>query len=1054
MRRIVVLGVLLAMMLAITALQTSQSAAHDPMTLAAIGFVILAAYTVSEVGSLLQLPQVTGYIVAGLALGPAAANILSSEVVVEMKMFNTLALGLIATGAGLELDVSRLRRVWKTLIATVGVKVILSGSFVIATLLAVQTALGSLELGSKAELISLSLVLGVLSLTTSPAIVMAVLNETKSKGRMTDLALGAAVLKDLVVVTLLALVVAVSRTLLAPDAEVDARVIINVGKEIASSIAAGGVLGVLLILYIRYVRAEMLLFVAAMILVVSELGRALHLEILLVFITAGFVVRNFSHHEEELASPLSLVSLPVFVLFFTNAGASVDLRTTLTILPLALAICAARAIAFYLSARAGGAVGQEDFQVRRFAWLGYLPQAGVTLGLVGLAAQQLPDLAGPISTTGMAMVAINLLIGPISLRHALRATGDIEGVPASRRSSAPSSKHPSVIPEEPLEKAEADAAASIERATAAIDEEKNEKLRSMAQQTHTHLRQSVDGFYRDLLEPWAATFRSELRDSLTMIAKDRGSPQVWLESITLPDVSAQGETCKKLFESLRSPISSLPDHVTADLDASQLAVSSDDSIALFIRKRFRSLWILAFRQPAVRTIPVRLVARSSLEPSLSAISAAVLESWYAMQAGMLHQLSAFASDSESLAHVLQRTDEQMETWLGRVRASLDMAVSTAMTTMTRTLSEVGSPTMPTTTLRYSTVEPQVREAIRKLHEEPSAWLSKMEAARAAPYLTACLARLDRTTRDAVDRHISQRSESAAQTMVPIILAVRERIATIRNNIENPDLVLDVKAIQQACREAYPEREELQIDRVGDLRPTASIHNVSLDLRAVVRELPEELTVLPPSVNLQDVQRARDVVTRTIHFRALAAHHTLWSFLPPLDDCVQRASLSLSRSNGRVREAIDWALDSVDGIGDGPDDEMPHVEEFLSALEEVEQRLRELEADVHGTTEGLQREVMDCVTSVSRAMLADATGQKAEGPELPGASTWSAQLRQRLSILVAPAKMRMLRYRARAMEIAKRFGGSALSKDLRLRLEKPVLDAVSIHKYVSRWRAPL
>ncbi|HQK19681.1 MAG TPA: hypothetical protein PLJ27_19635 [Polyangiaceae bacterium] len=59
MRRIVVLGVLLAMMLAITALQTSQSAAHDPMTLAAIGFVILAAYTVSEVGSLLQLPQVT-----------------------------------------------------------------------------------------------------------------------------------------------------------------------------------------------------------------------------------------------------------------------------------------------------------------------------------------------------------------------------------------------------------------------------------------------------------------------------------------------------------------------------------------------------------------------------------------------------------------------------------------------------------------------------------------------------------------------------------------------------------------------------------------------------------------------------------------------------------------------------------------------------------------------------------------------------------------------------------------------------------------------------------
>ncbi len=422
--RIVVIGTLLGVMLFVRTLDhVDESAA----TLATIGFVVLAAFAAAELGQRFALPQVTGYIVAGIALGPSLSGIISGGVVRDMRMFNTLALGLIATSAGLELDLRQIGRLKKTLSATILVKGTVGVALVGATFLAVQAFFHPLQLAPGASTQAVALVLGVLSIGTSPAIVLAVLNETRSKGRLSDLVLGAAIFKDLVVVVALAVAIAVCRVLLAPAQDLDAGVLVHVGQELFGSLMAGAAVGGVLILYIRFVHAEMLLFVSAMVLVVAELCRVMHLELLLVFITSGFVVRNFSRYEHDLLRPLELVALPVFVVFFTNAGASIDLRTTVAILPLALAICGARALGYWVAARVGGAVGRENALVRGQAWQAYLPQAGVTLGLVGLAAQQLPELAQPISSTGMAVVAINLLAGPIALRRSLAKAGEIEG---------------------------------------------------------------------------------------------------------------------------------------------------------------------------------------------------------------------------------------------------------------------------------------------------------------------------------------------------------------------------------------------------------------------------------------------------------------------------------------------------------------------------------------------------------------------------------------------------------------------------------------------------
>lgn len=397
-------------------------------TLTASGFVILAAYTLADIGSaLMKLPRVTGYILAGILLGPFVTNILSSEVVSELTAINTLALGLIALNAGLELSISGVRTIAKTLTATIGLKLLLLPLIVGGALFALGSFAPHLIDPSLTQngLIALAWLFAALAIGTSPAIVIAVSSEMKAKGRLTDLVLGAAIFKDLVVVIALALVIAFCVPLLDPEQTFSVTTLTHVGYEILMALVLGSLVGGIITAYIRYVNYQMLLFIFCVILIAAEVAYALHAELLLVFIAAGFVVRNFTPYEKKLHTPLELVALPTFVVFFTIAGAGINLPRTLQFLPAALVLFGARALAYIIASRLGAR--GEAAEVKSKAWLGYLPQAGVTLGLIGIAAGKLTTIGPLIMDLGIAVVALNLLIGPLGLRFALAGEAAGEG---------------------------------------------------------------------------------------------------------------------------------------------------------------------------------------------------------------------------------------------------------------------------------------------------------------------------------------------------------------------------------------------------------------------------------------------------------------------------------------------------------------------------------------------------------------------------------------------------------------------------------------------------
>ncbi|HEU4586195.1 MAG TPA: cation:proton antiporter, partial [Gemmatimonadaceae bacterium] len=98
MRRVLTLVLLYAGMQLVIPLDTT----HGPgsTTLLIFGFLVLAAYTSGELATLVRLPKITGYLVAGLLFGPAVMGIVSSASVTELEPVSRLAVAIIAFRAG------------------------------------------------------------------------------------------------------------------------------------------------------------------------------------------------------------------------------------------------------------------------------------------------------------------------------------------------------------------------------------------------------------------------------------------------------------------------------------------------------------------------------------------------------------------------------------------------------------------------------------------------------------------------------------------------------------------------------------------------------------------------------------------------------------------------------------------------------------------------------------------------------------------------------------------------------------------------------------------
>jgi Kef-type K+ transport system membrane component KefB len=403
----------------------------------AFGYLLLTAYFAGGIFHQLRLPRLTGYIAAGIVVGPAVLGLLNESMVGSLELVNGMAVAMIALTAGTELELRAMRPLlrsifWLTLTAVIGTAVVLTGAIV-----ALRGSLPFLaELGLP-QALAIAAVLAVVMVAQSPAVVVALRNEMRADGPVTRTVLGVVVIADLVVIFLFAVTSSVARSALGGSADMLAS-LGTIAWELLGSLVVGSLMGGVLALYLRKVQGGAAMFLLTVAFIMAEVGQRLHFDPLLLALAAGVVVRNASDAGDELHRQIDTTALPLYVLFFAVAGATLHLDALALVGLPALFFVAVRAAGFLVGARVGARLADAPEPVRRWAGLGLLPQAGLALALSALFAKTFPELGEHACALTLGVVAINEMVAPALYRLALVRSGEA----GKRQSTAPAAEPP------------------------------------------------------------------------------------------------------------------------------------------------------------------------------------------------------------------------------------------------------------------------------------------------------------------------------------------------------------------------------------------------------------------------------------------------------------------------------------------------------------------------------------------------------------------------------------------------------------------------------------
>lgn len=423
MRALLALVCTLAVGLGVVGLGNAD-AQNPRATALALGLALIAAALTGELLERLRLPRVTGYLLFGMLCGPYMGNIITRPMARDLQFINGLAVVLIAFIAGLEMNYAHLRPRLRAMAQMGGVTLAIIYIVLFVTFWTVWPLLGiGPELRGFQRLAVAALLTSVVA-SFSPTVTLALIAESRASGPLTELTLAIVIVADLALILMFTLVMQVVRQAFGGTQEVG--LFVSLSWEIFGSFAFGAAVGALFALYLRHVGREIAVALIAVCALMAGLGHTLHLEPLLAALAAGLVVENIATSRgDELKQAVERGALPVLVVFFAAAGATLQLDALATIGGIAVAVSGLRMAVIWMASRAGAAYSGIDQATGRMVWMGLVSQAGVTLGLVLIIAAEFPTWGVTMQTLVVALIALHQLIGPVLFRAALSRAGEI-----------------------------------------------------------------------------------------------------------------------------------------------------------------------------------------------------------------------------------------------------------------------------------------------------------------------------------------------------------------------------------------------------------------------------------------------------------------------------------------------------------------------------------------------------------------------------------------------------------------------------------------------------
>jgi Kef-type K+ transport system membrane component KefB len=391
----------------------------------AFGYLMLAAYFTAKIINRFGFPKLTGYLLAGVISGPFVLGFVTMDMGVSLKVVSGAATAIIALEAGAELELPKIKPLMKTLrgitlFAVIGAMFTISGALYLMRPLLPYIFANMTETQSLAVCISIGIALSA----QSPAVVMALLAETRAEGPLARTVLASVVVADLCVLLFSSIAFAVTGAVIGGSLDVVGTAL-NVGWELIGSMVFGVLIGMVMGQYLLSVKRGASLFALMICVIVAEIGSRMHLDPLIVLLAAGIWLRNFSRADATLLfHDFESAQLPTFLVFFALAGSKLDINTLWASMIPVIILAAVRAGSFYVGAKFACKVTNAEDVVQRYAWFGLVPQAGLALALALVLKNTFPSFGDGAAVILFGVVGFNECVAPVILRKMLISSGE------------------------------------------------------------------------------------------------------------------------------------------------------------------------------------------------------------------------------------------------------------------------------------------------------------------------------------------------------------------------------------------------------------------------------------------------------------------------------------------------------------------------------------------------------------------------------------------------------------------------------------------------------
>lgn len=379
------------------------------------------------------LPSVTGYILAGLLLGPGGFGLITEEALGGgLDHFTHIALMLIAFGVGEHIELKKLR-VHARSVIWIGVCEVL-GAFILVTLailLLIQVSGFQVNGWQGSDYWLVALLLGAMAASGAPSVTLLVVRELKAGGTLTASLLAVVAIESGLALMIIGLVVSLAHSIMG---QAGGSLLLVAGAgilEIASSLFLGICAGLSLDLIARKLKnkGEILIAGLSLLLLCSELARYLNLSSMLAGMAAGFILVNRGERDVRIFRAFNSFEPPIYVLFFTLVGIRFDWQV-LEMAGLIGVYFLARICGKILGVIVGARRGRAPLLVQRYMGVALVPQAGIAISLVFFLAGDpaLVKYAVIMTPVGLTGVFLSQLFGSFCTRFALIRAGEAHGI--------------------------------------------------------------------------------------------------------------------------------------------------------------------------------------------------------------------------------------------------------------------------------------------------------------------------------------------------------------------------------------------------------------------------------------------------------------------------------------------------------------------------------------------------------------------------------------------------------------------------------------------------